>query len=110
MNIAEEICRHCGHQISNSEQAYVFRGEIVCRHCDHKLRQQTNDNAVVSEAESTNSTIELQEVADYAFVKRATRWPAVGSIVIGLILIWIGLRSAQYVISAVGFLFIVHGD
>lgn len=33
-----EICSNCGQEISRSEQAYIFEGNIVCADCDKELR------------------------------------------------------------------------
>lgn len=33
-----EICSNCGREISRSEQAYIFEGNIACAECDRELR------------------------------------------------------------------------
>ena len=45
-NDNSEVCTNCGKQISITEQAYVFKGQIVCHDCDKKLRS-TKDNSDV---------------------------------------------------------------
>ncbi len=56
-----EICSNCGPEISRSEQACVFAGNIVCAECDNTLRSVPVDElAAISAGPAPATEVELQ--------------------------------------------------
>lgn len=87
-----EICSNCGREISRSEQAYIFEGNIVCAECDRELRS----GLQLQPAASTKPQPELPGLSKPEEVQEGGKrnWRVdkpVGFIIAGVILCLLGV-------------------
>ncbi len=86
-----EICAECGREISRSEQAYIFDGNIVCAECDKELRKGPQLQPTASPEPQDEATSPLKPDEQEKEKQRVFVGKSVGFIIAGVILCLLGV-------------------
>jgi len=104
-----EICAECGREISRSEQAYVFDGNIVCAECDKELRKGPQLQPTASPEPQAEATSPLKPDEEEE-KQRVVVGKSVGFIIAGVILCLLGVGLIVIGLVGLAVLFILGGS